>query len=62
MIEDIKMNATSNKSKKDIENNRELILISSFCSVWTHPYISTLNDNDTLTVHIGPTKKSLMIY
>jgi hypothetical protein len=46
------MNATSNKSKKDIEHNKELI-ISYFCSIWTHPYISTLNDDNTLTIHIS---------
>ena len=63
MIKDIKMNATPNKSKKDIGNNRELI-IPPFCSVWAHPCISTLNGNNTLAIHnyIWLTKKSLMIY
>ena len=51
MNKDIKMNSTSNKSVKDIEINTELI-ISSFCSIWTHPYISTLNEDNTLTIHM----------
>ena len=38
MNKDIKMNSTSNKSAKDIENNKQLIM-SSFCNTWTHPYI-----------------------
>jgi hypothetical protein len=52
MIKDMKMTATSNKFKKYIEHNKEII-ISSFCSIWTHPYISTLNDNNTLTIHMA---------
>ena len=51
MNKDIKMNSTSNKSAKDIETNKKII-ISSFCSIWTHPYISTLNEDNTLTIHI----------
>ena len=51
MIKDIKMNSISNNSAKDIENNKQLI-ISSFCNTWTHPYISTLNEDNTLTIHI----------
>ena len=51
MNKDIKMNSTSNKSDKDIEINKKII-ISSFCNTWTHPYISTLNEDNTLTIHI----------
>ena len=51
MIKDIKMNATSNKPVKVIKINKELI-ISCFCSIWTHPHISTLNDDNTLTIHM----------
>ena len=51
MNKDIKINSTCNKSAKDIENNKQLI-ISSFCNIWTHPYISTLNEDNTLTIHI----------
>jgi hypothetical protein len=43
--------ATIDRSLEDIVINEKQI-IKEFCSIWTHPYISSLSSSNELTIHI----------
>ena len=51
MLKDIKINEASLKSQEIIDD-KNISIIQSFCKIWTHPYICTLEEDNELTINI----------
>ena len=52
MLKDIKYNNASLKTEEIINENNKLI-IQNFCRTWTHPHISTLDENNCLIINLN---------
>ena len=52
MLKDIKINEASLKTQEIIDD-KNISIIQSFCKIWTHPHICTLEEDNKLTININ---------